>query len=438
MAARKTPKKQCFLKNILPYKPGLLFSRDAEKQITSADKISFFHMALFLIVLPFDRFYSQLILISLSLHTLIHFNRHKLKLALSLQNLVLSSVFLLTVIGTLWSSYKEQALKEIQHQAAIILLPFLLSANGFCLQQYKKKLLLVFGITCVSTILFLYADAFHVIIYNKLPLVTIFSPLFINHNFSQPIGIHATYLSLYAALSAISFLSSFISEKNNQKHLLYFAAIIILLAGLLQLGSKSVLIGTGIVILCSFVFFVLQGLPVARLLIVSLILCLITLLAISKIDTLRERYVAGLRDDLTRINVGNEIADSRIMRWKCAVTLIKEAPLFGHGSGSERKLLKEQYFDTKLYNSYLHELNAHNQYLSFLIKTGLIGLIVFLFTIGSGFIKAWHNKDHIFAGFLILISIVSFSENILDVNKGIFFYAFFFSFFIYSTKRFNI
>jgi hypothetical protein len=35
---------------------------------------------------------------------------------------------------------------------------------------------------------------------------------------------------------------------------------------------------------------------------------------------------------------------------------------------------------------------------------------------------------------MLLVAIVSFSENLLDVDKGIFFYAFFFSFFVFSSE----
>ena len=39
---------------------------------TLTNKISYYHLALFLIFLPFDRFYRELVLISLTVHTLIH------------------------------------------------------------------------------------------------------------------------------------------------------------------------------------------------------------------------------------------------------------------------------------------------------------------------------------------------------------------------------
>jgi O-antigen ligase len=83
-----------------------------------------------------------------------------------------------------------------------------------------------------------------------------------------------------------------------------------------------------------------------------------------------------------------------------------------------------------LYSSYINEFNAHSQYLSFLIKTGIAGLLVYLYVLGYGAWVAIRRKQLFFAAFLLLVGIVSVGENILDVNKGIFFYGFFMSLFL--------
>ena len=131
------------------------------------------------------------------------------------------------------------------------------------------------------------------------------------------------------------------------------------------------------------------------------------------------------------------LLEPRIMRWESAIKLIKQSPLIGYGSGSQKRLLKDVYFRDKLYGSYLHELNTHNQYLSFWLAFGIGGLLVFLATLYMGFSVAWQNRDILFICFLLLVTIPAFSENILNVNKGIFFYAFFFSFFIKTATIFK-
>ena len=121
-------------------------------------------------------------------------------------------------------------------------------------------------------------------------------------------------------------------------------------------------------------------------------------------------------------------------RWEAILEIIKRSPLIGFGQGSEIQLLKEKYFQKKLYISYLNEFNTHNEYLSILMKTGILGLVLFLFVLYFGFASAWNKRDPLFLSFILLIVIVCISENLLDLNKGIFFYSFFFSLFLSGNK----
>jgi len=401
------------------------------------NKITYYHFILFVILLPFNRFYGELVLISLLLHTIIHINKSGLRPIITTQNLILSSVFLINLAAIIYSSDQKEAFSNIERQLSILLFPTILTLTGLDWQRYRIRILKLFGFTFVLTILYLYADAIHIILYNKLPIRTLFTLAFINHNFSEPIGMHATYLSMYVALSSAVFLHLFLTEKRNNFRFVYGAAVCILLAGLLQLASRSVLIATIILIIPVFSLFMPKGIQKFWFIAISLLVLLIAITGITKIDSFKKRYVGDFKNDITQASINNEILEPRIIRWRYTLQLISHSPIFGYGSGSENRLLKEKYYENKLYNSYLNELNAHNQYLSILLKTGILGLFVFLLTLCYGFALAWRNKDIFLAAFMIIISIVSFSENILDVNKGIFFYAFFFSFFVKQSKPFE-
>lgn len=399
------------------------------------NKISFYHLAAFLVLLPFDRFFSEVILISLLVHSLIQVNKERFRKVFTIQNLVLASVFFLAIAGMAWSQDRGQGMKDLQRQLAILLFPFILSITGLDHYKYRQKLFLLFGLTCVFVVLYLYADALRVLYYYKLPLRSLFSPAFINHNFSQPIGLHATYLSMYIAFSIGTFLFYLLGEQKKGVQLLYLAGVGILMAGLIQLASRAVLITTMIGIIPTIGFFMLRGGKLFRFAGVWLIVLGVGILGISKTSSFNKRYVGDLKNDLTQASINNEVLEPRIVRWEHTLGLVRGAMLVGHGSGSEKRLLKEMYFREKLYNSYLYELNAHNQYLSLLLKTGVLGLLVFLGTIFYGFVAGWRRGDILLITFLLLVSVVSFSENILDVNKGIFFYAFFFSFLLKGENR---
>ncbi len=398
-------------------------------QDSPENRIGFCHLAAFVVTLPFDRFYCQLVLISFILHTLIHTRKNSLRGIWSPDILILTSVFLVNIVGMIWSADKNEAFKDLQRQLVILLFPVILVLSDLDISRYKRKLLQFFGITCVIIILYLFADALRIISRNGMGLSSLFSSYFINHNSSEPLQIHATYLAMYVALSLSAFMIFFLEEKNRKKSLVYFAAVVVLVAGLIQLASRSVFIAIPFFTLASLFFLPAGKIKKYRLIMIAVAAGLMVLLLITRIESFQKRYITDFRNELTPAAVEPDNREPRIERWRCAFQLIRESPILGHGSGSEKRLLKERYYENKLFNSYLKELNAHNQYLSIWLKTGLFGLLLFLLSLAVGFLAAIKRRDPVFFSFLVLVVTVSFSENILDVNKGIFFYAFFFSFF---------
>ena len=78
---------------------------------TLVNKISYYHILAFLVTLPFDRFYSELVLISLLLHTLINFRKQNLSFIKGPILLPLL-LYVLTLLATIYSANKEQAFNE--------------------------------------------------------------------------------------------------------------------------------------------------------------------------------------------------------------------------------------------------------------------------------------------------------------------------------------
>jgi len=398
-----------------------------------ANKISFYHLMLLMASLPFDRFYSHLILISYAIHTLIHLKKGDIKRVFNLQTLLLQSVFLITVFGTIYTHTPGEAFTEWGKQIVILIFPVSFCLNPLDLKKYKAQLLLSFALVCTATIIYLFADVFKTLHHYQLPYSAMFSGAFTNHNFSEPIDMHATFFSMQIALSLTYLLTVLIKEKSVSKRLFYFICSAVLAAGLLQLCSKSALVAFIVIINLAIPWFILKRVERRRFIAISVSLTALLFAGILQSGAFRERFINELTIDLSKPKAG-EIEDGRLARWNAAAGLIKKAPVFGYGSGSEIGLLQDAFYSKKLYNSYLNRLNAHSQYLSFLIKTGILGLLVYLATLAFGFRRAFKHKDVLFFSFMLLVAIVSLSENLLDVDKGICFYAFFFSFFTFSSE----
>lgn len=379
--------------------------------------------------LPFDMFYSHVILISLVIHTLIHFKRQDV---LAWQVILLQSVFFVTLLGTLYTANRQEAYQEWGKQATILVFPLLFCYTSLDLKKYRTPLLLTFSLVCTAVTAYLYVDAFMAIRYYHLGFSSLFSAAFINHNFSAPIGMHATFLSMQLAIAVVCLIQALMNEKTLYLKLFYAVCIGILCGGLVQLCSKSVCFCLFLILTIAVPWFLLARQWRWKFVLVTGSLFIVSILLVSRLSIFKERYLTELGTDLSRASAG-ETEDPRLSRWGAALELIAGAPVIGHGTGSEIALLQQSFFEKKYYNSYLHRLNAHNQYLSFLVKSGVAGLLVYLAVLIFGLRLSLLKKDLPFFSFMLLIALVSVSENVLDVNKGIMFYGFFLSFFVYSA-----
>jgi O-antigen ligase len=405
---------------------------------TLTNKISYALLLVFLVALPFDLFYSEMVLVCLAIHTLIQTDwRRPLRMQRPL--LLIVSLYAVTMLATLYSSDHVQAWKDWEKQLALLLFPLIFSVTRLDLKKVALPLLTGFACSCLVTCLYLYVEAWLALRYNGLGLRSLFSAQVMSHKFTEPIQLHATYFSMYIALSLVTFVYRLIRSRRTGSRwihsLMYSLASLGLLAALLQLASRAVWAAL-LILLVTIPFFLLGARSARKFIFISLPLVFCFLLAMTGIGGLRDRFVADLKDDLSASAETAGVIEPRIVRWGAALQLIKASPWIGHGTGAEVSILKEKYYEQHLYSSYLNELNAHNEYLSLLLKTGVAGLLVFLWLLGTGFSTAIRVRDPFFYAFLTIVFCVCFSENIMDTNKGIFFFSFFFSlFFITSAAK---
>jgi O-antigen ligase len=357
------------------------------------------------------------------LHTLIFFRWYRVA-HINKTLLILQSVFFVTLISSTYAQSFTNGMHVAFKQLAILIFPFLLAVGSLDIKKYRDQLFRALAVTSTFVVLYLYFEALHVILYNKLPLRLLFSWAFVNQNFSLPIGTHATYLSILLLMSFVFFLTQLFRAPKN-KWALYIICLAVLLAGIIQLSSKSVFAALIIIVTIGFPWLFISKKHRYRFLFISLTLCTLVLISLLSLHIFRDRLIATFEDDLYE-NRGVVKINGRLDRWNTAIDLIKKTPLAGTGSGSEIPLLKQAYYNQKMYWSYLNSLNAHNQYLSFLINSGIAGLLVYLLTLFWGLRRSVQQRDILLFSFIVLITIVSFSEDLLDVNKGIFFYAFLF------------
>jgi O-antigen ligase len=399
---------------------------------TLPNQISYYHLVLMMAMLPFDQFYSHVIFISFALHTLFFSQKEKFKELITLRNIVMQAVFFITLISLTYTKYPAAAGTDITRQLVILLFPVFFSLTSFNFNKYRDNLLLIFSIVCAATIVYLYLYAFYIIYYFKLPLKALFSDAFINHKFSAPINMHATFFSMQVVVALFYVSARLFKQQTILTKALYVITALILLAGIIQLGSKSIFVVMMLGILGAVPYFLIPARKRLRYVLITSIVTVLVAGGALSINSFKQRYVTGLETDLAKFT-DYENVEPRVVRWKAALEVASKKPVIGYGAGSELNILGEKYFAKKMYISFVNRLNAHNQYLSFLLTTGIIGLLIYLITLYYGFEIAFRHRDMLFFIFMLTIAIVSVSESLLNAEKGVYFYSFFFSFFIFST-----
>lgn len=410
--------------------------RDLFQTDDKAEQMRFGLLLLFAATLPFDMLYSSLILIVFFVATLVDVRREKWKL-IPRQVYIFQAIFFLALLGYAYSYKKSSANFLIERQLSILLLPLFLPL-AISSNAHRTNLLL--GALAYSTaiaICYLFAKMVWTITFElKLPLFkTMLSGAFFNHQFSRPLNIHAGYLALYVSLSVLYFVHYCTNKENERYRYLALLPIMMLLAGLFFLAARNTIIATLFILIFVFPFFKIKK----KLRYISI--CLLSLTAIvfvvNSVPYLRERFFTELITDINPMKKGGYVnfnsAEPRVERWQGAWELIKRSPVIGYGTGDEILMLKTEYIKRGLFISYLEEFNAHNQYLSYLIKNGIVGLMIFLAAFAMYMYYAIKRKDFLYTSFLLLLLIGFYTENILDANKGIFFFAFFNTVFGYQA-----
>ncbi len=111
--------------------------------------------------------------------------------------------------------------------------------------------------------------------------------------------------------------------------------------------------------------------------------------------------------------------------FKCAIDLSEEYYLLGVGPQHLQKKLNECYYQYEGNDYDRHEFNTHNQYFDSLLSSGMIGLLILLLVLIVPLYNSIQLKDPFLFSFIVLIGICMLTENILNRQAGVVFYAFF-------------
>lgn len=125
----------------------------------------------------------------------------------------------------------------------------------------------------------------------------------------------------------------------------------------------------------------------------------------------------------------------RLAIWSCTWKAIEAHPWIGAGTGDYmnelRKVYKERDFKLGMENDY----STHDQFLQIWLTLGLVGLLIFLYSLLYPARSAWLQGNYIYVLFLGMVVLNMLTEEILIVYRGVLFFGFFNSLLLLHLHR---
>ena len=128
---------------------------------------------------------------------------------------------------------------------------------------------------------------------------------------------------------------------------------------------------------------------------------------------------------------GKSIAQ-RFVYWNVAWDIFKTSPVIGIGTGDVEDAFNAYYstHPNLLQKQYQHR--AHNQYLTFLLTFGIVGLLFFIVIVFYPLFYKRKYLDYFYIVFFIAFALSLLTEDTLETQAGVTFYALFNSLFLFA------
>ena len=332
--------------------------------------------------------------------------------------LLIIGLFLISLFGLAYTSNLEQGWKNLERSAFLISFLFIVyQMRGLNIQVFK--LIVTFAVGCFAVALFGLAYTLIVLKGDQQKQVFEFGHTY----FADIILIHPVYLSIYLIFIFFSILETIRTRKSQLsiggKIGLALAQIFIL--GLLFFLRSQMSLITFAMLLVMYTIIILKRRAWLVTFVLFTIALLVFLLDQNRVTTFFDTYGKNVSTAL----------DQRFSVWHGAIEGIKTAPFFGAGTGGEQQLINKGYAKTGYQEGIDNSYNAHNQYLQFMARNGILELGCFLALLIYSFRQSLKMPNYTFLMFNMSVTLIMFTESFLDVQRGIVFFYFFLCAFIY-------
>ncbi len=342
--------------------------------------------------------------------------------------LAFATLYAIQIIGLAYTTEPMDAFRELETKSSLLVLPPMILLSGLS-DHATKTIFRMFLVSVFAICLILLCHAvINAISQGHGFLEFVSGNQYQTTNFTAPLDIHPTYLSLFASL-CIFFLIDNLGNATSRTWIAFSIVLAFFFVCInLLLLSRGALIGfsVGAMAIIIHKYWVIRRKYVpATFAIIGLIGFIATAFALmpnfqyrfaDQIRNLKQYWNEYHPDNSTSLHLHS---------WKCALELIGERPVFGYGTGAEVEQLIGCYRQGGFVKSFENRYNAHNEFLSSMLNHGIIGIAILVAFFVHSFRMAWHYRDSLLMAVLLLFLVASCFESTLNVYRGVVFLGLF-------------
>ncbi|WP_299883686.1 O-antigen ligase family protein [uncultured Lacinutrix sp.] len=339
---------------------------------------------------------------------------------------MLIALYSLNFIGLLYSEDINRGFTIITRQISFVLFPLFYASYNL------RNVKLLFKTYCIAVFIFLVVFECYTLyrFFYKSDIFPLDLELFLSFRYTgaeltKLIDMHNAYLGMYIIMSNILIVSFLKTIKKNLHFILLLLVIAFQSLFLMQMVAKTAIILNVLIIIPSLIYLLINKKKIKTLVFLTTVILGISYFTITKFNLPLNRILDRV-EELSNANESER--ETRPVIWKSALPLIKDNIIIGLGTGDANNVLINKYKTEGLKTS----TNIHNQYLDYLLRFGVLGLILFLCVFGYALYQSIKLNNYAYFCFLILILGSCFTENILSRQWGITFFASF-NYLLYLT-----
>lgn len=357
--------------------------------------------------------------------------------------LVLILPFLL-ILGQAFYSDWDDFLKNAIRALPFLIFPFLfLYLKSWFNEKHISFVLKSLVFSALAYSIYLLSVAF----YRQIDYQPDFSIInwyfFTYYDFTEALDLHPTYLGMYVCLA---FTVVFYYLLGNGKRLTISFLVLGFLGLIVFLSGSRISLVCLILISLGLLVFKIKTLKMKMKLAIIGVLVVFPILVFNFVPIVKERMIDmtfGLKENYEYAKYGDKGKNNnysgglvpRFQIWSCAVEVGNHNYLIGSGFGRTQERLNECYESKGLHSFSNQDYQTHNQYFNHYARGGFIGLFILLLFYFYSLYVAFERKQILHISLIMMLVIVSLTENVLNLHMGIVFFTFFNSLFFFSFKK---